>query len=154
MTSKLRFKLVLPSQAPYGIFFNLFHIHLLEYSFFCECCIKRWRAIYVHPFHDSLWIILQIGGHDLLYYFDQLFGHRSQGPSKRRVHWFVTGHIGDRLDRQKFPAPAALSILLIGKFLRTWPKRCQICHSSSRSPKRSSSLCGGHRSQGPKSRSK
>src|ERR1700733_14335192 len=90
----------------------------------------------------------------ILYYFDPLFGHRSQGPSKRRVHWFVTSHIGDRRDGQKFPAPAALSPLLIVKFLRTWPKRCQMCRDSSRSPKRSSSLRGGHRSQGPKSRSK
>jgi hypothetical protein len=43
----------------------------------------------------------------VLYHFDQLFGHRSQQHSKRRLGQFVTSHNGNLRDEQKFLAPAA-----------------------------------------------
>ena len=90
----------------------------------------------------------------LLYHFDQLFGHRSQRPSKRRLRRFVTGHNGDRRDGQKFSVPAALLLLLTINSPKICSKRWTGCHTSSQVSKRCSSLRGGHMSQGAKSRSK
>ena len=48
----------------------------------------------------------------VLYHFDQLFGHRSRWPSKRRLGRFVTGHNSDQRDGQKFSVPVAHQLLV------------------------------------------
>ena len=57
-------------------------------------------------------------------------------------------------DGQNFLVPVVRWISLIVMVLRIFMKRCPKSHGSSQALKRSSSLCGSHRLQGPKSRSK
>ena len=86
----------------------------------------------------------------ILYHFDQLFGHMSQGCPKRRVCLFVTGHA--TFWRQWQLIFGAFRPKILPKMAIS--KRFSSCHAAWRRPKSCASLRGSHRSQAAKTWSK
>ena len=79
----------------------------------------------------------------LLYHFDQLFGHMSQGCPKRRVCLCVTGHT--TFWRQWQLIFGAFRPKILPKTAIS--KRFSSCHTAWQQLKSCASLRGGHRSQ-------